>query len=980
MCGIAGYVGGVERGLPEKMNRVQRHRGPDGEGIFADAAAEVALAHTRLAILDLSAAAGQPMRSPDGRYVLIFNGEIYNFRELRANLQQRGHRFVSTGDTEVILHGVMEEGCAFLARLNGMFALAIWDRQNRELFLARDQLGIKPVYYATPKPGTLLFASEIKALCAHPEMRREPDFEVLQQHLAYCHAASDRTALKGVRRLEPGCMLRWRQQTRAYQIEPFAPLPIHQPAERGRDGAAAHLRELISAAVTRQLVSDVPLGVFLSGGLDSSLIAALAARTLGRKVQCYTITYPSADNQLDRADEDIGYARLMARQLGATLQEIELQPKVAELWPKLIWHLDEPIADPAAIACYLVCQLARSAGTKVLLSGQGGDELFCGYPRYWVMCRSRWLRAAPKLVREVIASAAPYLPGAQAGALQGIRLAAPALGERIMVTGLGLIGLLTVQLLRAHGCEVLGVDLDEGRLKLARQFGAATVNPVSQPDVAAAAQAWSSGAGVDAVIVTASAKTDEVMHQAAQSCRKRGRIVLVGVVGLNLWRDDFYKKELTFQVSCSFGPGRYDEKYEQRGQDYPLPYVRWTEQRNFEAVLGAMRSGAIDLKPLITHRFKIGEALRAYEAIQKEPAALGVLLEYPVAAELSSRLRPGPVAGAPVARTGNRPVVGFIGAGNFARAILLPALAKTGARLRCIAARTPVTVAHAARKFHFEEAATDYHFILDNPEISVVFIATGHDTHARLVCEALSAGKHVFVEKPLCLNEADLAEVSAAYQRSTSSQARLLMAGFNRRFSAHTLRVKEVLAGRSEPLCLAMTVNAGAIPADHWVQDMARGGGRIIGEACHFIDLLSWIAGAAVTEVSAIMVGKGPAVRADKMCIQLSFRDGSIGTVNYFANGSKSYPKEILEIFSEGRIARLENFRATRFYGFAGPKKFRTWRQDKGHEQEVAAFIDRADKGGEPLISFAELENVTRASFCAMESALHGGARRLSMS
>ena len=193
MCGIAGYVGGVERGSLKKMNRVQRHRGPDGEGIFADAAAEVALAHTRLAILDLSAAAGQPMRSPDGRYVLIFNGEIYNFRELRANLQQRGHRFVSTGDTEVILHGVMEEGCAFLARLNGMFALAIWDRQNRELFLARDQLGIKPVYYATPKPGTLLFASEIKALCAHPEMRREPDFEVLQQHLAYCHAASDRT-------------------------------------------------------------------------------------------------------------------------------------------------------------------------------------------------------------------------------------------------------------------------------------------------------------------------------------------------------------------------------------------------------------------------------------------------------------------------------------------------------------------------------------------------------------------------------------------------------------------------------------------------------------------------------------------------------------------------------------------------------------------------------------------------------------------
>jgi predicted dehydrogenase/D-arabinose 1-dehydrogenase-like Zn-dependent alcohol dehydrogenase len=562
-------------------------------------------------------------------------------------------------------------------------------------------------------------------------------------------------------------------------------------------------------------------------------------------------------------------------------------------------------------------------------------------------------------------------------ALQGIRLAAPTLGERFMVTGLGLIGLLAVQLLRAHGCKVLGVDLDEGRLKLARQFGAATVNPASQPDVAAAAQAWSSGAGMDAVLVTASAKTDEVMHQAAQSCRKRGRIVVVGVVGLNLRRDDFYQKELTFQVSCSYGPGRYDEKYEQHGQDYPLPYVRWTAQRNFEAVLGAMQSGAIDLKPLITHRFKIGEALRAYETIQKEPAALGVLLEYPGEAEVSSEPRMGLAAEAPVARASGQPVVGLIGAGNFARAVLLRALAQTGARLRCIVARTPALVAHAARKFHFEEAATDYRVILDNPEINVVFIATGHDTHARLVREALLAGKHVFVEKPLCLNETELAEISAAYQRSTGPPARLLMVGFNRRFSLHAIRVKEVLAGRTEPICLAMTVNAGAVPAAHWLQDAARGGGRIIGEACHFIDLLSWIAGAAVTEVSAVMVGKGPAVRTDKMCLQLSFRDGSIGTVNYFANGSKSYPKEVLEVFSEGRIARLENFRVTRFYGFGGARRFRTWRQDKGHEQEVAAFMERAAKGGEPLIPFPQLENVTRASFRAMESALGGGTQRL---
>lgn len=417
MCGIAGYVGGVEQGLAEKMNRVQRHRGPDGMGVFEDPAAEIVLAHTRLAILDLSAAAEQPMHSPDGRYVLVFNGEIYNFRELRSFLQQRGHFFVSTGDTEVILHGVMEEGCDFLPRLNGMFALAIWDRRNRELVLARDPLGVKPIYYATPKPCTLLFASEIKALCAHSAMRREPDFEVLQQHLAYCHSASDRTALKGVRRLEPGSLLRWRSHSRSHETARFHAWPAGQPEDGQKDDAGGPLRELIRAGVARQMVSDVPLGVLLSGGLDSSFIGAIAARVSGRQLQCYTTTYSSKGRQLDPAHEDLRYARLMARELGTELREIELEPKVAELWPRLIWHLDEPIADPAAIASYLLCQLARSVGTKVLLSGQGGDELFCGYPRYWAMRRSHGLRKIPKRFREAIASAARCLPAAHTGDL-----------------------------------------------------------------------------------------------------------------------------------------------------------------------------------------------------------------------------------------------------------------------------------------------------------------------------------------------------------------------------------------------------------------------------------------------------------------------------------------------------------------------------------------------------------------------------------
>jgi predicted dehydrogenase len=563
-------------------------------------------------------------------------------------------------------------------------------------------------------------------------------------------------------------------------------------------------------------------------------------------------------------------------------------------------------------------------------------------------------------------------------ALQGIRLAQPTLGERFMVVGLGLIGQLAVQLLRAHGCHVLGVDPNAGRLKLAERFGAATV-PAGN-DTVAAAEAWSNGGGIDGVLITASAKTDDIMHQAALSCRKRGRIVLVGVVGLNLRRDDFYKKELSFQVSCSYGPGRYDEQYEQEGCDYPMAYVRWTEQRNFEAVLAAIKAGQIDVGPLITHHFKFENALAAYETIQKDATALGVILQYADSMDLGSRLRiteqvkPPEMASpkVPGSQATANSIVGIIGAGNYAKAILLPALSKTNARLACLADRNPLTAAHTARKFHVEDATTDYHTILADHRINTVFILTKHNSHSRLVCEALTAGKHVFVEKPLCLNETELREIAAAYDQARLSSAQgtpLLMVGFNRRFSAHTIKIKELLAGRTEPLCINMTVNGGCIPSDHWTQDPKRGGGRVIGEACHFIDLLAFLAGAPVTLVSAMNVGEGPTIRTDKMSIQLGLSDGSICTLNYFANGSRSYPKETLEVFSDGRVIRMENFRTSFGYGFNRFSKFKTWRQDKGHEREIAIFIERASRSGDPLIPFFELANITQASFAAMESA-----------
>lgn len=591
---------------------------------------------------------------------------------------------------------------------------------------------------------------------------------------------------------------------------------------------------------------------------------------------------------------------------------------------------------------------------------QVGDRVMSNGPHAEVVCVPRYLCAKiPDSVSYEQASFAVL----SSIALQGLRLVVPLLGEKFVVFGMGLIGLLAIQLLRANGCEVMGVDVNPRRLELAKTFGAATVNIGVGSDPVAAARAWSAEKGVDGVLIAASAKKDQIIHQAAQSCRQRGRIVLVGVVDLNLSRSDFYEKEISFQVSCSYGPGRYDEKYEQGGRDYPFGYVRWTEQRNFEAVLDAMAAGRLRVDDLITDRFAIDDAIAAYKKVQNDSDSLGVILKYPGDVDVSSVVTVRQKSVAAV----NQAIVGIIGAGSFAQGVLLPALSKTSARIAYVADLEAAAARHAAQKFEAEQATTDYRKILDDPQVNVVFILVGHHLHARLVCEALESGKHVFVEKPLAMTVEELDKVA---EMTLQYPEQLVMVGFNRRFSPHTVRVKKLLANRSEPLCMNMTVNAGFIPSDHWTQDPNRGGGRIIGEGCHFIDLLSYMAGNPVTAVSASMVGDNAAIRSDKMSIILKFAEGSIGTVNYFANGSKSYPKERLEIFSEGRILTMENFRITRGYGFKGFKRFRTLRQDKGHETEVAAFVNLITNGGEPLIPFDQLTNITKASFAAVEAAL----------
>ncbi len=428
MCGIAGLVGDFVPGLIDRMNAAQAHRGPDGGGVFESPRSQVAFGHVRLAVLDLTEQAAQPMTSPDGRFTLIFNGEIYNYRELRSSVSDGGLAQTSTGDTQVLLHGLMRWGAAFVERLNGMFTFAFWDDRERELLLARDPLGIKPLYYTEPQPGSLLFASEIKALCAHPDVRREPDFPTILQHLTFCHSCSERTALAGIRRLPPGCLIRWRAsqavtEIRTYWRPRFGAAAVQDAKHNDSAADVDRLRAAVTDATRGQLVSDVPIGSFLSGGLDSSLITAIATCGPGdgtsakQPFRSYTITYPAQSNRLDRAHDDAPYARRLASSLGLDFHEVEIGPQITTLLPQIVYHLDEPIADPAAITCYLICRLAREHGTKVLLSGQGADELFGGYPRYAILRALRWLDRIPPTARAGLAAAGNLLPGALGGAL-----------------------------------------------------------------------------------------------------------------------------------------------------------------------------------------------------------------------------------------------------------------------------------------------------------------------------------------------------------------------------------------------------------------------------------------------------------------------------------------------------------------------------------------------------------------------------------
>ncbi|PLK22556.1 dehydrogenase [Porphyrobacter sp. TH134] len=545
--------------------------------------------------------------------------------------------------------------------------------------------------------------------------------------------------------------------------------------------------------------------------------------------------------------------------------------------------------------------------------------------------------------------------------LQGLRLANPTLGECVVVTGLGVIGLMVVQMLRAQGCRVLGIDFDEERLALARQFGADTVNPGAGEDVLNAAAAFSRGNGVDAVIITAATDSNEPMHEAAQMCRKRGRIVLVGVVGLNLLRDDFYEKELTFQVSCSYGPGRYDPAYEEDGQDYPIGFVRWTEQRNFEAVLDLMASGAIDVKPLITHRFDVDQAAAAMDLLTSGEPSMGILINYPGTALAERVEKERRIILTPEAGSSGQGRVAFLGAGNYASRVLIPAFAAAGAELATVVSSGGISAVHSGKKHGFAKASTDPQDALADDSVDTVVIATRHNAHAAQVIAALRAGKHVFCEKPLCLTLDELARIEAEKAKRPDLQ---LMVGFNRRFAPHIVQMKQLLSRIDLPKAFIMTVNSGEIPADHWTQNPSVGGGRIVGEGCHFIDLLRHLAGAPIAAYHAVALGANDAVavREDKAVITLQFTDGSVGTIHYLANGHNAVAKERLEVFAAGRVMQLDNFLRLKLWGWAGIKGARLWRQDKGQSACAAAFMQAVRGEGKSAIPVGEVFESSRVS------------------
>lgn len=619
-------------------------------------------------------------------------------------------------------------------------------------------------------------------------------------------------------------------------------------------------------------------------------------------------------------------------------------------------RLDQPMALGYSTAGTIVALGKNMQGFKV------GQRVACaggGYATHaeYNVLPKKLLTPLPKNVD--FESAAFTTLGAIA--LHGFRLAEPQLGENVAVIGLGLLGLLTVQIASAAGCNVLGIDIDPKRVKLASSLN---VQAVTRKQAESAAAAFTANRGFDSVIICADTSSNDPVELAGAIARDRAKVVATGAVGLSFPRKIYYEKEISFINSRSYGPGRYDANYEETGQDYPIGYVRWTEGRNFQAVVDLMASGKLNVEPLISHRFDIEEGVKAYEVItgKRKEAFLGVLLTYPEGKMKEERRVE---FSSIVHRPSSTVKLGVLGAGLFANSTLLPILkANKDFELVGIASSGGLHAQHSGKKFGFQYATSSEDEIINDPKVNTIAILTRHDSHADLAVKALKAGKHVFVEKPLAINSAQLSAISKQLKANSQS---LLTVGFNRRFAPLIQTLKSQIANRNEPLHAHYRVNAGFIQSDHWTQDPAIGGGRIIGEACHFIDVLTFLVGAPPVAVTAHALPNNGKYSEDNVSMTFTFPDGSIGVVDYLANGDKSMPKERLEVFCEGMVAVLDDYVSLTTVR-DGKKKVESGAQDKGWKGEMAAFAEAIKSGGEAPIPYEQLIGVTRSTFAAVES------------
>ena len=548
--------------------------------------------------------------------------------------------------------------------------------------------------------------------------------------------------------------------------------------------------------------------------------------------------------------------------------------------------------------------------------------------------------------------------------LQGLRLSKPSYGETFLVSGLGLIGQITAQLLIANGCQVLGVDLDERKCSLANSFGVKTFNITKNENQVAWCLKNTSDLGIDGAIVTATSNSSIPINLAAKACRKNGRVILVGATPINLSRNIFYEKEIHFTVSCSYGPGRYDKSYEVDSIDYPLGYVRWTEKRNFEAILSAFAKNSIKTKLLVSHSFQFNEVAEAYKVLLMDKNSLGIIINYDNHESNKSKkvfLNNSYIKNEEKKLITTEPFISFIGSGNYAKRFLIPLFSKAGAKFHSLISHNYSSSIYLGKKFSFPIVGTDVNEIFDNSNCNSVVIATRHDSHCELIIKALDAGKNVFVEKPLCLSLKELKRLESKYQdiMSKNSKIPLLMVGFNRRFSPLVKQLKTNLDKLNSTKSFIYTCNVGLIDRGNWIHNPNVGGGRLIGEACHFVDLLRFLAD---SEIKNLEIIHSPELNhlPDNFILQIQFKDGSIGSINYFTNGDKSYPKERLEVFCNGTIHRINNFRKLEVWGSNKFKNIRLMRQDKGQLSCIKEFLNSIKKGCESPIDVEELFEVQR--------------------